>query len=79
MTVHDITPPSRNAPWRSSLVWKPPVKIPEQGRIQDKTTRNPGSVLRAIAFPIHQVLETPAPPAHIQQPLDRIGRLVVYE
>ena len=47
--------------------------------IQNVMTGHPAPLLRPVALPVHQILPTASPTAHIQKPPDDTGRMVVDE
>ena len=68
---HHSTPPSMDASWRPPrLIWELPIKVREQNRVQNESLANPRPLLRTVPLPVHKVLKTAAPPAHIQQAAD---------
>ena len=48
------------------------MEITDERRIQDVPSRDPAPLLRAIALPVHEVLETPAPASNLQQTPDGV-------
>ena len=50
----------------------PAAEVSDEGGIQDVTRRPPAPFLRTVALPVHEVLEAPTPPTHVQQPPHRV-------
>ena len=50
----------------------PAAEVSDEGGIQDVTRRPPAPLLRTVALPVHEVLEAPTPPTHVQQPPHRV-------
>jgi len=48
-----------------------------QGRVQDKLAGYPAPLPRPISLPVHKVVVSPTPPAHVQDPPYSVGRVVV--
>jgi len=60
-------PPPREATWRPTRgVAMGPVEVPEERRVHNELSGDPAAFLRAIPFPVSQVLEPPTPVAHPQ-------------
>lgn len=72
----DRIPPLGTAPDvpTSSLRVEGP-ELTNEVRVQYVFGRNPGALLRTVAFPVHQILPGPLHPAGIQYPMDGISRL----
>lgn len=51
------------------------VKVSNQLRIQNVLGRNPGTLLRAVAFPVHNILLGPTHLTNIQYPVDCVDWL----
>ncbi len=55
------------------------IVIINKGVIQYVPGRNPTSLLRSVTLPVHQVLKSLSPPPRVQNTIDRIGGLPIYE
>jgi len=75
-----VLPPSTCATWRTTGdIRVLTAEILDKGRIQNLAVRDPRPLLRPIALPVHQVLEATATAAYVQEPPDRVGRVVVND
>jgi len=56
-----------------------PIEVGKQGGVGQVGRMDPTPILRTIAFPVHQVLETPALSANRQELLDSPDWVTIWE
>ena len=55
------------------------VKVPNEGGIQNPIAGNPGTLLRPVPLLIDEVLVSPTATPHVQETMDRLRRVIVYD
>ena len=63
------TPPSTGDPWRPARrIRMVTVELPQKSGVHDEFPGNPTALLRSIALPVHEVLESAATASHSEKP-----------
>lgn len=72
-------PPLRSSPDDPRAIRMQAMEVSNQGAVKHIPGRYPGTLLRTIPLPVHEVLKRPPNTAGIQEPVDRVGGMAIDE